>query len=80
MYKNIDIYCSKCRKGKQILLLKEVSFVANFNCSATRCRRSLTFQTMNSVRSNSLSLKYLRFTPYGCKKRKELKGVTGYAR
>ena len=32
---------------------------------ATRCRRPLTFQTNNSVRSNSLSLKYHRFTPSG---------------
>ena len=27
------------------------------------------FQTNNSVRSTSLSLKYLRFTPTGCKER-----------
>ena len=27
----------------------------------------LIFQTINSVRSNSLSLKYQRFTPSGCK-------------
>jgi len=33
----------------------------------TRCRRSLIFQTMNSVRSNILSLKYHRFTPFSCK-------------
>ena len=34
---------------------------------ATRCRRPLIFQTMSSVRSKSLSLKYYRFTPSGCK-------------
>ena len=34
---------------------------------ATRCCRSLIFQTMNSARSNSLSLKYHRFTPSSCK-------------
>ena len=34
---------------------------------ATRCRRPLMFQTMNSVRSNSLSLKYHRCTTSGCK-------------
>ena len=28
----------------------------------TQCRRPQTFQTMNSVRSNNLSLKYQRFT------------------
>ena len=31
------------------------------------CFRPLIFQTMNSVRSNSLSLKYQRFTPSGGK-------------
>jgi len=31
------------------------------------CRRPWFFQTMNSVRSNSLSLKYQRFTSSGCK-------------
>ena len=31
-------------------------------CS-TQCRRSSIFQTMNSVRPKSLSLKYQRFTP-----------------
>ena len=31
----------------------------------TRCRE--IFQTMNSVGSKSLSLKYQRFTPSGCK-------------
>ena len=34
---------------------------------ATQCRRPLIFQTMNSVRLNSLSLKYNWFTPSGCK-------------
>ena len=32
---------------------------------ATWCRRSLIFQTLNSVRSNNPSLKYQRFTPLG---------------
>ena len=31
------------------------------------CRRSFKFQTMHCVRSNKLSLKYLRFTPSGWK-------------
>jgi len=30
---------------------------------AIQCRKSLIFQSMNSVRSNSLSLKYQKFTP-----------------
>ena len=30
-----------------------------------QCRRSLIFQTMNSVRSNNISLKYQRFTTLG---------------
>jgi len=34
---------------------------------ATRCRRPLLFQTVNSVRWTSLSLKYQRSTPSGCK-------------
>ena len=33
----------------------------------TRCRRPLIFQTMYTVRLNSISLKYHRFTPSGCK-------------
>ena len=34
--------------------------------SATQCRRPLKFQTMNSVRSNCISMKYQRFTLSGC--------------
>ena len=30
-------------------------------------RRSNTFQTMNSIRSNNITLKYQRFTPSGRK-------------
>ena len=30
----------------------------------TKCCRTEIFQTMNSVRSNNLSLKYQRFTPW----------------
>ena len=32
---------------------------------ATQCGRGLTFQPMNSVRSNNLNLKYPSFTPVG---------------
>ena len=35
--------------------------------SASLCRRPLIFQTMNSVRTNNVSLKYLKFTLLGCK-------------
>ena len=34
---------------------------------AIQCRKPLIFQSMNSVRSNSLSLKYQKFTPTGWK-------------
>ena len=34
---------------------------------ATQCRRPEIFQNMNSVRLNSLSLEYQRFTALGCK-------------
>ena len=34
---------------------------------ATQCRRPLLFQTMNSIRSNNVSLKYQSFTPSGLK-------------
>ena len=37
------------------------------NILATQCRRPYMFQTVNSVRSNNLSLKYQRFTPSGFK-------------
>ena len=33
----------------------------------TQCRRPDTFQTVNSVGSKNLSLKYQKFTPYGYK-------------
>ena len=51
---------------------KELSFChklwfSNFNIVATQCGRPLIFQTMNSVRSNNVSLKYQRFTSSGCK-------------
>ena len=53
-------------------ILKELSFchklwLSNPYIFATRCRRPLIFQTMISVISNCLSLKYQRFTPSGCK-------------
>ena len=52
--------------------MKELSFChklrfSNYNNLATRFPRPLIFQTINSGRSNSLSLKYQRFKPSGCK-------------
>ena len=53
------------------ILLKELSFCHKLKYSypyifATQCRRPYIFQTINSVRSNNLSLKYLRFIHTGC--------------
>ena len=39
----------------------------NTSIFATQCRRPSIFLSINSVRSNNLSLKYQRFTPRGCK-------------
>ena len=52
-------------------LLKELSFChklwfSNSDNLTTRFPRPLIFQTINSVRLNSLSLKYQRFTPSRC--------------
>jgi len=52
------------QKGTEFLLLL---LFLNFYICATRCCRPLIFQTMHSVRSNSLSLKYQRFTSLSCK-------------
>ena len=50
-------FCGFCHK---------LRFYNSYNL-ATRFSRPLIFQTINSGRSNSLSLKYQRFTPSGCK-------------
>ena len=57
---------------RKILKLKELSFCHKLRFSnsynlATRFPRPLIFQTITSGRSNSLSLKYQRFTALGCK-------------
>ena len=39
---------------------------SNTSIFSTQFRRRYIFQTMNSVRSNSLSLKYQGFPPLGC--------------
>ena len=56
---------------KLIILWKELSFChklwfSNSYNLTTRFPRPLIFQTINSVRTNSLSLKYQRFTTVGC--------------
>ena len=51
---------------KELSLCHKLKF-SNPNIFATQCRRPQIFQTMNSVRSNSVSLKYQRPTPSGCK-------------
>ena len=50
---------------------KELSFChklwfSNPFVFATQCNRPNIFKTMNSVRLNSISLEYQRFTPSGC--------------
>ena len=52
--------------GLSINFTKELSFChklwfSKFNIVATQCRGPLIFQTLNSVRSNNVSLKYQRF-------------------
>ena len=68
--------CSFCGQWKDskipnVAFIKELSFChnlkfSNLNIFATKCRRPQIFQTMNSVKSNSLSLKYQVFPPSGC--------------
>ena len=49
-------------------IIKEFKFwFSNPNIFAMRGCRPLIFQTINFVRSNMLSLKYQRFTLWGCK-------------
>ena len=57
---------------EQLQIIKELSFCHKLRFSysynlETCFPRPLIFQTINSGRSNSLSLKYQRFTPSGCK-------------
>ena len=42
-------------------------FLVSISLQSIQCRRLQIFQTMNTVRSNNLSLKYQRLTPSGCK-------------
>ena len=51
---------------KELSFCHKLWFSNSYNL-ATHSLRPLIFQTINSLRSNSLSLKYQRFTPSGCK-------------
>ena len=52
---------------KKVLSLCHKLKFSNPNTFATQCRRPQIFQTINSVRSNNVSLKYQRPTTSGCK-------------
>ena len=61
------LFCCKIAHRFRVLSLKELSlchklWIFNPCIFATQCRRPWIFQTMNSIRSNNLSLKYHRFT------------------
>ena len=55
----IDIFCF------ELSFCHKLQFSKPYIC-ATQCRRPLIFQTMNSVRSNSISVKYQRLKLSGC--------------
>ena len=50
---------------KELSLCHKLGFL-NFNFFKTKCRRPQIFQTMNSGRSNNVSLKYEKFASSGC--------------
>ena len=57
----------KCIRRSEYFEVKELSlchklWFSNYYIFGTKCCSSQIFQTMNSVRSNNLSLKYQRFT------------------
>ena len=58
--------CKLENKWKEIEFLPR-TLLSNFYIFGTGSCKPLIFQTINSVRLNSLSLKYQRFTPSGCK-------------
>ncbi len=63
-----SIYLNRKIRQKELNFCHKLRF-SNSNNLATRFPRPFIFQTINSGRSNSLSLKYQRFTPSGCKDR-----------
>ena len=52
--------------AKELSLCHKLLF-SNHYIFGTKCRRPYIFQTMNSVKSNNLSLKYQMFTTSGSK-------------
>ena len=61
-----QVYITRHLSKKELSSCKKLLFL-NFYICATRCCRPLIIQTMNSVESNSLSLKYQRSTSSSCK-------------
>ena len=58
----------RIKKSKKNLSLRHKLKSSNpYIFAACRWYKSLIFQTLNSVGSKSLNLKYKRFTPLGCK-------------
>ena len=53
-------------KGKELSLYHKLCFSKSY-IFRFQCPRPKIFQTMNSVRSNNISLKYQRFTTFGSK-------------
>ena len=53
-------------KTKELSFCHKLRF-SNYYNLATRFPRPMIFQTINSGRSNSLNLKYQKFTPSVCK-------------
>ena len=53
--------------GKEMSSCNKLNFLIRVRVFATRCRRHLFFQTMNSVRSNNIIFYYYRFPSSGCK-------------
>ena len=58
----LDKNKSKIPKFAKELSLCHKLWFSNHYVFGTKCHRPMIFQTMNSVRSNNLSLKYQRFT------------------
>ena len=59
-------WSTKKKLQKELSFCHKLRFSYSYNL-ATCFPRPLIFQTINSGRSSSLSLKYQRFTPSGCK-------------
>ena len=58
---------------KELSLCNKLCFLKSFYIFRFQCRRSQIFQTINSVRSNNVSLKYQSFATLGLKRYKDFK-------